>query len=233
MHHCRSCFLSSNRYDQMYIRQAIRRLVQHFFKPQMKDFSFLVVRHFNSNRHNISDISGCIASCWYGRIEFRHLRNSRSFGTTWNECHVLATAITSSTISNITRFRLLQPQKHFAVEKMFRDVLKAGWTTFSARTTLILCGMNHARFWKYSFDILVHVDLIASHHCYRLICCTFMPWIPHSTTSQRWSIWFRSGDWGGLWSTLKSLPCSRNQFESSFGYYYAKCSHYTIDKLWP
>lgn len=90
-------------------------------------------------------------------------------------------------------------------KKMFWDVLKAGRTTISARTASILYGMNHRRFWKHSFDILVHVDLIASHHCCRWICCTLVLWIPHSTTSLRCSIWFRSGDRRELWSSPNSL----------------------------
>ena len=45
----------------------------------------------------------------------------------------------------------------------------------------------------------------------RFASCTFMR--PCSTTSQRCSVGFRSGDWEGHWRTLNSLSCSWNMID--------------------
>ncbi len=51
--------------------------------------------------------------------------------------------------------------------------------------------------WKHSSEILVHIDMIVSRNCCRFVGCTSMMWISRSTTSQKCSIGFRSGDGGG------------------------------------
>ncbi len=65
----------------------------------------------------------------------------------------------------------------------------------------------------HSSEILVHIDMTASHNCCRFVGCTSMKPISPSTTSQRCSIGLRSVDCGGHWSTLISLSCSKKQFE--------------------
>ena len=64
-----------------------------------------------------------------------------------------------------------------------------------------------------SSEILVHIDMMASRSCCRFVGSTSIMRISCSTTSQRCSMGLRSGDCGGLWSTVNSLSCSRNQFE--------------------
>ncbi len=89
-----------------------------------------------------------------------------------------------------------------------------GWTPFFAfRTTLIIRGIDSTRCWKHYSKILVHIDMIASLSCCRIVVCTSMMRISHSTTSQRCSIVLRSGDSGGHLSEVNSLSCSRNQSE--------------------
>ncbi len=92
-------------------------------------------------------------------------------------------------------------------------LLVPGWTPFAFRTALILRDIDSTRCWKHSSEILVHIDMIASRSCCRFDGCTSMMWISRSTTSQRWSIGLRSGDWGGHLSKVNSLSCSRNQSE--------------------
>ncbi len=77
------------------------------------------------------------------------------------------------------------------------SLLVPGWTPFAFRTALILHGIDSTRCWKNSSEILVHIDMIASHSCCRFVGCTSMMWISRSTTSQRCSIGLRSGDCGG------------------------------------
>ncbi len=86
--------------------------------------------------------------------------------------------------------------------------------TFSFRTALILRGIDSTRYWKHSSEILVHIDIIASSSCCRFVGCTSMMRISCSTTSQRCSIWLRSGDCRGHLSKVNSLSCSRNQSEA-------------------
>ncbi len=84
---------------------------------------------------------------------------------------------------------------------------------FVFRSALILRGIDSTRCWKHSSEILVHIDMIASHSCCRFVVCTSMMQISRSTTSQRCSIGLRSGDCGGRLSKVNSLSCSRNQSE--------------------
>ncbi len=48
-------------------------------------------------------------------------------------------------------------------------LLVPGWTPFVFRTTLILRGIDLTRCWKHSSEILVHIDMIASHSCCRFV----------------------------------------------------------------
>ncbi len=64
-----------------------------------------------------------------------------------------------------------------------------------------------------SSEILVHIDMIASHSCCRFVGCTSMMRISRFTTSQSCSIGLRSGDCGSHFSKVNSLSCSRNQSE--------------------
>ncbi len=82
---------------------------------------------------------------------------------------------------------------------------------FAFRMALILYGIDSSRCWKHSLEILVHIDMISSHSCCRIVGCTSMMQISCSTTSQRCSIGLRSGDWGGHLRKVNSLSCSRNQ----------------------
>ncbi len=68
---------------------------------------------------------------------------------------------------------------------------------FAFRTALILRGIDSTRCWKHSSEILVHIDMIASHSCCRFVDCSSMMRISRSTTSQRCSIGLRSGNYGG------------------------------------
>ncbi len=51
---------------------------------------------------------------------------------------------------------------------------------FSFRTALILRGIDSTRCWKHSSEILVHIDMIASHSCCRFVGYTSMMWISRS-----------------------------------------------------
>ncbi len=81
-------------------------------------------------------------------------------------------------------------------------ILKCIWNTFISSFS-----------FPHSSEILVHIDMIASHSCCRFVGCTCMIWISRSTTSQMCSIGLRSGDCGGHLSKVNSLSCSRNQSE--------------------
>ena len=70
-----------------------------------------------------------------------------------------------------------------------------------------------AVFFKYSSEILLHIDMIASRSCCRFGGRTCLMQISCSTTSQRCSFGLRSGDCGGHLSTVNSSSCSRNQSE--------------------
>jgi len=58
--------------------------------------------------------------------------------------------------------------------------------------------------------MLAHIDWIAFCIWWRFVGCTSRARSSRSTTSQRCSIGFRSGDY---FSTGNSLSCSRNQLE--------------------
>lgn len=64
-----------------------------------------------------------------------------------------------------------------------------------------------------SSEVLVHVDVLASHSCCSFVSFSYMMWISYYTTAQRGSAGLRSGDCGGHSSTLILSSCSRNQLE--------------------
>ena len=68
----------------------------------------------------------------------------------------------------------------------------------SSQTALILRGILSTRCWKHSSEVLVHIDMTASHSCCRCVGCTSMMPISRSTTSQSCSVGLRSGDWRPL-----------------------------------
>ncbi len=82
--------------------------------------------------------------------------------------------------------------------------------------------------------------MTASRSCCRFVGCTSMMRISRSTTSQRCSIGFRSGDCGGHLSKVNSLSCSRNQSEMIWALWHGALScwkdpffHVIYAKLWP
>ncbi len=91
-------------------------------------------------------------------------------------------------------------------------LLVPGWTPFSFRTLNSSCHRFN-KVLKHCSEILVHINMIASHSCCRFVVCTSMMRISRSSTSQRCSIGLRSGDCGGHLSKVNSLSCSRNQSE--------------------
>lgn len=57
--------------------------------------------------------------------------------------------------------------------------------------------------------ILIHIDMTASCSYCRFVSCTFMKQISCSTTSQRCFLRLRVVDYGGRWSWMNSLWCSK------------------------
>ncbi len=106
------------------------------------------------------------------------------------------------------------------------------WTPFAFRTALILRGTGSKRCWKHSSEILVHIDMIASHSCCRFVGCTTMMWISRSSTSHMCSIGLRSGDCGGHLSKVNSLSCSRNQSEMIWALWHGALSCWKYIRRW-
>ncbi|KAI5104217.1 ADAMTS-like protein 3, partial [Silurus meridionalis] len=65
---------------------------------------------------------------------------------------------------------------------------------FGFRISLILLGMDFTMHWKHMFEILVHVELTASHNCCRIVRCTFTLQFTHYTTFHSCSITVRSSN---------------------------------------
>ena len=75
----------------------------------------------------------------------------------------------------------------------------------------VLPFMDFTRCLTRSFEILLHVDLIAIF--FGFVSCTFILGISHSTASLfSFSIGLRSGDWGGHWSSLNSCSIPGTQW---------------------
>ncbi len=74
--------------------------------------------------------------------------------------------------------------------------------------------------------------MIASRRFCRFVGCTSMMQISRSTTSQRCSIGFRSGDCGGRLSKVNSLSCSRNQSEIIWPLWHGALSCWKYIRRW-
>ncbi len=111
-------------------------------------------------------------------------------------------------------------------------LVSTGLDTFVFRSVLILRGMDSTRCWKHSSEMLVHIDMIASHSCCRFVGCTSMMWISRSSTSQRCSIGLRSGDCGGYLSKVNSFSCSRNQSEMIWALWHGALSCWKYIRRW-
>lgn len=83
-----------------------------------------------------------------------------------------------------------------------------------------------------SSEIVVHIDMKASHICSRFVSCTSIMWISCSATSQRCSTGLRSDDCRAHLSAVNSILHSRNQLEMTgalwYGGYPAECSQQKI-----
>lgn len=74
--------------------------------------------------------------------------------------------------------------------------------------TALIDGIN-LRSWKKSPEILVYTVMTVSHSCCKFVSCTSVMWISCSTSRR----YVPDGDWGGHFSLLNLLSCSRKQFE--------------------
>ncbi len=80
-------------------------------------------------------------------------------------------------------------------------LLVPGWPSFCLQNCLNSLWHRFNKVLEiYSSEILVHIDMIATHSCCRFVGCTSMMWISRSTTSQRCSTGLRSGNCGGYLS---------------------------------
>ncbi len=68
---------------------------------------------------------------------------------------------------------------------------------------LILCGIDSTRCWKYSSEILVHIDMIASRCCCIFVGCTSIMRISRSTTYQRCSVRWNLVTVEAIWVKFK------------------------------
>ncbi len=73
-------------------------------------------------------------------------------------------------------------------------LLVPGWTPFCLQNCLNSSWHKFNKVLETFLRDLVHNDMIASRSCCRFVGCTSMMRISRSTTSQRCSIGFRSGD---------------------------------------
>lgn len=70
-------------------------------------------------------------------------------------------------------------------------------------------------FWKFSFEIYLHIVIVASFKFF-WIGCTSRIWISFSTTSLRCSVRCRYRDFRGKFNTENSLLCFMNQLAMTF-----------------
>lgn len=112
----------------------------------------------------------------------------------------------------IAQYSLLKVSDFFPTRRVLahREMLTNRYFTFTQHfITCNLLVQGWTFFWTYSSEILVHIDMLASHSCCRFDGCTSIMRI--STTSQKSSV--GSGDCGGQFSAVNSLSYSRNLFE--------------------
>ncbi len=110
-------------------------------------------------------VSICFVGLWLWRWPFQP---SQDKIRTCNirQCYFSALSYTHTLTGHFIRYTLLVP----------------GRTPFTFRTALILRDTDSTRCWKHSSEILVHIDMIASHSCCRFVGYTSMMWIsvpPH------------------------------------------------------
>ncbi len=66
-------------------------------------------------------------------------------------------------------------------------VLVPGWTPFCLQN-LILRGIDSTRCWKHSSEILVHIDMIASHSCCRFVSRVYRELSEKEKISSEWQL---------------------------------------------
>ncbi len=111
-------------------------------------------------------------------------------------------------------------------------LLVPGWPSFCLQNCLNSLWHRFNKVLEiYSSEILVHIDMIATHSCCRFVGCTSMMWISRSTTSQRCSTGLRSGDCGGYLSKVNSL-CPRNQSEMIWALWHGALSCWKYIRRW-
>lgn len=91
---------------------------------------------------------------------------------------------------------------HGSVCQMHRPITRFHSFTFTA--ALILRFINATRWWKHSSEVLVNVDLTASHSCCWCVGFTSTIGVSCISTSQRCSVWLRSGECGCRLSTANT-----------------------------
>ncbi len=168
-------------------------------------------------------VCGLCSVCWWLVMwEFSMQIKSRKIIICNSVCKQNSDVITFSSILHST----VKENEGYTLTGHFirYTLLVPGWTPFAFKTALILRGIDSTRCWKHSSDILVHIDMIASHSCCRFVGCTSMMRISRSTTSQMCSIGLRSGDCGGYLSKVNSLSCSRNQSEMIWAFWHGALS---------
>lgn len=83
-----------------------------------------------------------------------------------------------------------------AGHKELNEALSLG-SNFAFKIASDFHGIDFTRRCSKLFEFLLHPDMNALNNFCRFVSCTFMLPIFRSTTSQRISTGFRSGDWGG------------------------------------
>lgn len=87
------------------------------------------------------------------------------------------------------------------------SVLNIYWPLYWLHLASTFHGTDPTRSWKHSPETVLHIDVIASQSCCRVVSCMFRMWIFCSIGSEGCTT-----DCGGHLSTLNSLSWSRNQF---------------------
>lgn len=120
-------------------------------------------------------------------------------------------AVISSTVTFSIFVRIIQPQFKKKVRRQFKisektkfDGLQIIWILYLIKNrALILGGVYSTQCWKHSSEILLHIDVRASHSCCRFISWTSMmrksvPQHPKGATLGE--IWWPVGSQWSQWS---------------------------------